>query len=58
MSNCTGCRALEINNGRCRLGHKVGRKIIDGYKVTHPLETCSKPRTDAQLAQALEVGSD
>jgi len=55
--NCTGCMALirPISSGVCCLGIRTSTTVANGIKVRHPLSTCSKPVTSAQLAEELET---
>jgi len=55
--NCTGCIALRnpIKNGYCCAGIRTGVEKKQGRLVRHPLETCHRPKTDAELAERIEI---
>jgi len=52
-NNCRGC-AAKREGKFCQLHIPIKRQVKNGALVIHPLATCPRPTTSAQLAVALE----
>lgn len=54
---CTGCPALHypLSGGRCVAGVQTAVNVSGGRRIRHPLTTCQRPRSDAELTQMIEI---
>lgn len=57
MNNCTACPALRLpmRGACCALGIRTATTAKDGYRTRHPLETCARPKTDAEVAERITI---
>lgn len=54
---CTGCPSLRypVTSGVCALGIRTGTTVAAGVRTRHPLATCKRPRTDAELTERMGI---